>query len=215
MPSETFLKCACKNCGGNIEFPEEGIGRSIRCPHCREETQLVRTTSRWEPPSPRRSKSILVIALVFCSLAGATAIGILAARKHSGTPLPRVNEVSAVKPAPADETSPPIRHRKKIVPPVKKISPDDADWNGLPPGEVVLEKSGSRLLYAVGTIRNESDRQRFAVKVDLDLFDANETKIGSASDYTPIIEPRKEWRFKALVTDPKAVRAEVSGIKEN
>ncbi len=85
----------------------------------------------------------------------------------------------------------------------------------MPPGEVVLEKSGSRLLYAVGTIRNESDRQRFAVKVDLDLFDANETKIGSASDYTPIIEPRKEWRFKALVTDPKAVRAEVSGIKEN
>ncbi|MEO7675508.1 MAG: FxLYD domain-containing protein, partial [Verrucomicrobiota bacterium] len=90
-----------------------------------------------------------------------------------------------------------------------------AKWEGLEPGIVDLEKSGSRLLYAIGSIRNATDRQRFSVTVELDLFDAHDAKVGSASDFAPLIEPRKEWNFKALVTDAAAVRAEVSALKEN
>ena len=62
---------------------------------------------------------------------------------------------------------------------------------------------------------NDSDRQRFAVTVELDLFNAEGALLEKTSDYTPVVEPRAEWRFKALVTDPSAVRAEISAIKEN
>lgn len=89
------------------------------------------------------------------------------------------------------------------------------DWNGLKSGEVAIENSGGRLIYAVGTVRNESERQRFGITVDLDLLDAAGKKIGAATDYTQVIEPKKEWRFKALVTDPKTARAEITRIKEN
>ena len=32
--SENFVKGICPACLGHVEFPEEGIGQSINCPHC-------------------------------------------------------------------------------------------------------------------------------------------------------------------------------------
>ncbi len=87
--------------------------------------------------------------------------------------------------------------------------------NGLASGPVILQtKDNSRLLYAVGTIRNTTDRQHFGVRVEMDVFGEQDTKIGSASDYIQVIEPGGDWKFQALLTDPKAVRATVVGITE-
>ena len=97
----------------------------------------------------------------------------------------------------------------------KSPAKSSAGWKGLKASEVSLEKTGSRLIYAVGTIQNESNRQRFGITVELDLFDSQEKKVGSASDYIALIEPHNEGNFKAMVTDPKAERAEIVSIKEN
>ncbi len=70
------------------------------------------------------------------------------------------------------------------------------------------------MIYAVGTVRNTSDHQRFGVKVELDILDAQGNKLGTATDYTQVMEPGKEWKFRALVTDRKATAAKLAAIKE-
>lgn len=195
-----------------MEFPAEGLGQIIRCPHCGEETELVRCVEVTATPRSSRKRIVLLAVLIPLALAAAMAFGIFAAREK-----PDASPVSPIKTMPVEiisETKPneaPRKIKRRKKPAVKPA----AAWNELRAESVALEKSGARLLYAVGTIRNESDRQRFGVTVELALFDAGDAKLGSSSDYTQVIEPRKEWKFKALVTDPKAVRAEITAIKEN
>jgi hypothetical protein len=88
--------------------------------------------------------------------------------------------------------------------------------NSLIVSRVTLDKpKGSRLVYAMGVVKNASDRQRFGVKVELDLFDKSDAKIGTASDYQQVMEPKSEWRFRALVVDSKAASVKLAGIKED
>jgi hypothetical protein len=82
-------------------------------------------------------------------------------------------------------------------------------------GAITLEKAkGSSLVYAVGVLRNESDHQRFGVNIEVELANAKGTKAGVAKDYRSVIEPRQEWRFRALVLETKAVSAKLSKIRE-
>jgi hypothetical protein len=88
-------------------------------------------------------------------------------------------------------------------------------WHGLKPSKVTLEKKDeSSLIYAIGTLTNDSTRQRFGVKVELDVLDAHRNKLGSATDYTEVIEPGKEWKFRALVTAKAAAGAKLVKVKE-
>jgi hypothetical protein len=81
---------------------------------------------------------------------------------------------------------------------------------------VTLEKQpGTSLVYATGTIRNTSSRQRFGVKVELELADVTGQKLGTASDYRPILEPGAQWQFKALVVQTQAASAKISAIRED
>lgn len=49
-PVETaYLRCICSKCSNPIEFPAEGVGISVNCPHCGAETVLV--VSNVEPKS--------------------------------------------------------------------------------------------------------------------------------------------------------------------
>ena len=82
-------------------------------------------------------------------------------------------------------------------------------------GPITLEKSkGSSLVYAVGVLRNDSAHQRFGVSLELELTDARGNKAGTAKDYRAVLEPRQEWRFRALVLDSKAVSARVAAVRE-
>ena len=85
----------------------------------------------------------------------------------------------------------------------------------LKPGPISLEKAkGSSLVYAVGVLRNDSDHQRFGVTIELDLADLRGNKVGTAKDYRAVIEPRQEWRFRALILDSKAITAKIGSIHE-
>jgi cytoskeletal protein RodZ len=81
---------------------------------------------------------------------------------------------------------------------------------------IVLRRTqGSTLVYAIGSVHNNSDQQRFGVSLELDLLDAGGKKIGTAKDYAKIIEPRKDWRFRALVVAPKTVSVKLAKIRED
>ena len=74
---------------------------------------------------------------------------------------------------------------------------------------------GSRLVYVTGVMKNDSDHQRFGVRVELDLLDATTNKVGTATDYRQMLEPRATWQFRAIVTDRRAVAAKLAGLKED
>ena len=92
---------------------------------------------------------------------------------------------------------------------------DVVNETGFNASEITFQKvPGSGLVYAVGTLTNASVRQRFGVKVNLDLFDAADQKVGEATDYQPLMEPNGQWNFKAIVVEKKAVSAKVATVKE-
>ena len=80
---------------------------------------------------------------------------------------------------------------------------------------ITLEKAkGGNLVYVIGNVKNETDRQRFGVRVDLDLFDQAGVKVGRSSDYRQTLAPKAEWHFKALVFQSNAATATLAAIKE-
>ena len=99
--------------------------------------------------------------------------------------------------------------------PVTATKPKSLD--DLKAGNPALEKakSGSLLVYAVGTVKNDSDHQRYGVRVEFELLDASGKSVGKASDYKDVIEPRKEWRYRALVLTKKAASARLVAVNED
>src|SRR6185437_12449500 len=97
---------------------------------------------------------------------------------------------------------------------IPKESPPPSDSrNDFNISKISLQKSeGSGLVYAVGTIKNTLDRQRFGVRIQLNSLDEHDQNIGVVSDYVPVIEAHKEWQFKALLTQPATVRVTIADI---
>ncbi len=83
-------------------------------------------------------------------------------------------------------------------------------------GKFYLEQArGSDLVMAVGDIMNVSDNVYYRLRVDLDLLDANGTKIGTVNDYSTELAPNQTWHCLVRVNNPKAVSVRFVGIKEN
>jgi len=198
----SYSKGACQHCGGHIEFPTEGAGQTIRCPHCQWNTVLsvIHAPQVEVGGGASACKRVFLGFGVAAGVVAAAGIAVLLWLKHAAVETqPNAQNTAAVRaPMPASKPVPP---------------PDP--WHGLKAGPVSLEKQGDgRMIYAVGTVRNTSDHQRFGVKVELNVLDAQGEKLGSATDYTQVMEPGKEWKFKALVTDKKAATAKLIDIKE-
>ena len=197
-----MLKGECQHCGRHIEFPADAIGLVAPCPHCQQQTELLLPVPKVEPTVPRRAivwtaVSILVLCggLIACLVALRRAEHLAAARKPVGLSTNAQPNSSAPEPANPGDTS---------------------VQNGFAPSPVSIEKTpGTSLTYAVGTIRNTENRQRFGVKVELDLFDAAGQKLGTAKDYQQLLEPNAQWQFKALVVPAAIASAKVAVIKED
>ena len=58
-------------------------------------------------------------------------------------------------------------------------------------------------------------RQRFGVKVEVELYDAAGVKVGVASDYQKVVEAGAEWVYRALVVETKAASAKVITVNES
>jgi len=205
--TETHFKCACRHCAGHIEFPSSGVGETILCPHCGCQTILhaplgpASDHAAANPQAPPRRKLFtIIIGVALLAAAGGVAAWCFLANR------------SAPPPAPGNTL--PAKAAPSAPEPVVPVPPPDL-WHGLFAGPVTLEKAeNGDLVYAVGVLSNQSGRQRFGIKVQLDLLDEQGEKVGSAGDYVASILPGKEWKFKALVLERKTARAELVNVAE-
>jgi hypothetical protein len=191
------LRGECQHCGGVTEFPAAATGTTAACPHCGQTTELMLALPS-ETASPIRTKAIVFSVVALVILLGGLGGAVLA--------LKRAQRISHRQPpGPVGATN---------QPPTKLVGPFAA--SGFRVSPVALEKGeGTSLVYATGTIVNLANRQRFGVRIELDLLDASSNKLSQATDYRSTLEPGAEWRFRALVVDKKAASARVATIKED
>ena len=164
---------------------------TVECPHCHAQTELQ--------PAQAARRNVWGL-LIFGALGVALAICVLMFLKPKKTQLAPTPSAASTNTAAVPAEAP------------RPKSPDDLKLLGA----VSVEKAkGSRLSYAMGTLKNDSEHQRYGVKVEVELFDSAGNKLSAtANDYVQMLEPRKEWKFRALVLEPKAVSAKVLAIKE-
>ena len=202
MDETTFLKCACPHCDGHIEYPATAAGRTVDCPHCGTTEVLPAAVST---PNRKKSPPFALIGMVgggmlAVGMVGGLILHQIGAQKSSGNPIvPRPTQNATAAP---EQESPPD--------PAAPKSPADFKISKI----AFDRKEGSGLVYAVGTVKNSSAHQRFAVRIELDLLDGGGQKIGTATDYTAVIEPRDEWPFRALINEAKATSAKFARISE-
>ena len=204
MNRTKFLKGPCQSCGGHLEFPAEAIGTSIDCPHCGRSTELMLAAPPEVPTVPRRTVvwTAITILILLLGLGGA-----LMALKRAEKRAAAKREQEAASPASTETSS----QDSTVL-----LQSDLVTKAGFRASEVTLQKTpGSSLVHAVGTLTSTLARQRFGVKVHLDLFDASGKKVGEATDYQPVLEPNGQWNFKALVVSSKAASAKIGAIKED
>ena len=197
MSSTKYLKGECQQCRGHIEFAPEAVGTTTECPHCGQTTELLLALPPTESLLPTKAIVYTIIAIVI--LVGGL-IGTQIALKRAQRLIAQKSDASPM---------PPTKQ------PTAQVTADSVPKDGFRVSSVTLEKTpGSSLVYAVGTIRNITNRQRFGVTVELELLDDTDKKIGEAKDYQNVIEPNGEWQFRALVVHAKTASAKVSAIKE-
>jgi hypothetical protein len=189
MSDADYLKCSCQKCGDALEFPSSALGEVVDCPHCGEQTKLVLT------PAKSVGKLAINTGLVLSVLTlVASSMGIY--WRMTQKPGPSLGH--------ATQTSTKAAIPKAFI-----------EMNDFQIGEITLKKAdGSGLVYAQGTVTNVTDRQRFGVKIELDLFNEHDDKIGNASDYLAVLEPHKAWQFNALLTEPKTAKAKLANLEE-
>jgi hypothetical protein len=200
MPAPKFLKCDCVHCGGHIEFPADGIGNVLPCPHCGMDTELILPEPNVDSPGFSRSvkwAGVGVIILVV-GVAGVF-VALSMARRMARRP-----------DAPASLSSRAPGGPAQVVP---------AKWvehtNHFSSSKVTVDAQADRnVRYATGTLRNELDTQRFGVTVELELVDAAGARVGTAQDYRAVMEPGAEWNYRALVVTGQPAEARVILIRE-
>jgi len=202
MNKTKFLKGECQHCQGHMEFPAEIVGLTAECPHCGQQTELLLARPPEQSAVPRAAMVWAVIGIVILVLGLA---GALVALKRAEKWAARQKRQAAA--AAASQTNLPMEAVTAAGPQAQ---------NGFEVSAVELEKApGTSLVYAVGTLKNVSDHKRFGVKIELDLLDAGQQKVGLATDYQQVMETNATWRFKALVVNSQATAAKVAAVKED
>jgi hypothetical protein len=198
MNQTKFLKGECQHCHGQIEFSVESVGLTTDCPHCGKRTELLLAIPKEEPTIPRATIVYTIIAVVILSagLAGAMVALKMAQRKVLRNKAEVVSQAAAPTSTAVDDD--PIAQAAFRV------------------GAVTIEKTaGTSLRHAVGTLTNTSNRQRFGVRIQFDLFDESGQKLETTKDYQQVIEPQGEWKFRAPVMASKATAAKVTSVTED
>ena len=217
MSESVYLKCPCQQCNGPIEFPAPGVGTTIHCPHCGLNTILHDPAARpdldeetIDTTRPRGRGRQIFLALTLIVAAGIAAAWMI--RRQTGSQ-GNDDTSKSVRTVPSTARSRNMGIETNTVPVVPVKSPKSP--NDLKVGVITLEKTkGSSLVHAIGVLKNASEHQRFGVSIELEMTDARGNQAGVARDYRAVIEPRQEWRFRALVLDSKAVSAQVKSIRE-
>ena len=199
MSSTKYLKGECQQCSGHIEFPAEAVGTTTECPHCGQATELQLALPPTESLLPTKAIVYTVIAIVI--LVGGLLGTQIALNRTKELVEQQNGSTSSAAPKQATHAAP----------------RDPNLTNGFRVSIIKLEKMpGTSVVHAVGTVRNESNRRRFGVRVQLDLLDSAGARVGGATDYCPqVLEPKTEWSFAATVLMPSATSAKLASISED
>ncbi len=206
MSNNNFVKGECRHCAGHLEYPVEAAGQTVACPHCGQPTELAAPVLSNKSNRPSRIWPVIIV--VVCLVAAGLAGAFLYLQKNH-----RPGD-SGEKPLPPTPSNmPAVLMNPPVAPPKPQAQETTNDFAIMP---FKLEKTpASSLFYVTGSIQTLSDHQRFGVKVEFGLFDANDSAVGSATDYQSVIETHGEWRFKAMVMASKAVSARFNSIAED
>jgi hypothetical protein len=192
-----YLKCACQHCRENIEYPADAAGLTVECPHCHEQTDLTVEVPGGGTEGPRHGWLLwAIVALLVLGLLGALAPALLKrlAPKVRNT---AASATSAAAPRPVSKPA------ANVITNDFRVSP------------VTIERvTNSSLVYATGTVLNQLGKQRFAVRVEIELLDSAGNAVGTTSDYAAMMEAKAEWRFKAIVLKKNAAKGRVTEIRE-
>jgi hypothetical protein len=216
MDENEYLKCACKECGTHIEFPAEAARTTVICPNCGQWTELL------APETPEKRKGIIINLGWIAALCGVLllAAGAFwwqhahAASGDKGPGMPVVSAPKLVAPVVKAPTNPPANVVTQVVE-VAPVQPKPKSREDLKVSGIRLEKTpNTSLVYAVGTVTNDSTWQRFGLRIELDLMDAQTKKIGTTQDYKEILEPHQAWEFRALIPEKSTVAAKFGALTE-
>jgi hypothetical protein len=191
------LRGECQHCGGPVEFHAESTGTTADCPHCGQPTELLLAAPP-EENSPVRTKAVVFTVIAILILLGGLIGAVIALKRAERLKASRLSAQTQVEASTSATPVGPFAGQGFRVTAVE-----------------LTQGQGSTLIYAVGLVVNASNRQRFGVKVELELLDGEGAKLGKASDYQKIIEPNGEWKFRALVVEKRTVAARVIGIRED
>ncbi|HEX7653663.1 MAG TPA: FxLYD domain-containing protein [Verrucomicrobiae bacterium] len=191
MTAPVYLKCACRHCGGHIEFPAAAAGQSAPCPHC---GQLMELT----PPLRRGALSLawLMVGLLVLAAGGLLAFKMVLSR-----------------PSTSSQTLPPAAVPGGELPvPTPLVG---LVTNGFWLGKYEFTRTpGSSLVYVTGNVSNLTDQVRYGVRLNFRLADSNQTSLGKASDYAAKVDAHALWHFKAMVMDSQAAVAGLESLRE-
>ena len=209
MAETKFLKTTCSHCGGRIEFPADGLGMTVPCPHCDWKTELSLETP--ESETPARSVKWSVAGLTILLVGVLAVAGAFLATRHLLNKSRARAERAAAQAARVRTTN--------VLSSANPAPRPSAQITNLPNGFVAsavkIEKtSGSSLIYAAGTLKNDTDQQRFGVTVEIELLDAAGNVAGKTRDYKDVIEPRREWTFRAPVLKKDVTAARIASVQE-
>ncbi len=187
-----------------MEFLAENVGLEADCPHCGQRTELLLARPPEEPVLPRRVVVYSVVAVLVLVFG---LVGALVALKRAERWAARRKQVASLSAAPA--TNAVAASPETELDPLARL--------GFTLSAIGLDKAqGTSLVYATGTLHNTAARQRFGVRLELDLLNADGQKVGSAKDYAALLEPGADWHFKALVVEPKGVTsAKLASLNED
>lgn len=188
------IKGNCLQCGGPFDFPVDGIGQTVDCPHCGRPTELQIAA----PPatSAVSARQIVYVVVAVVILIGGLVGTMIALKRAQGMKASRIGTVENAR--------------------EKTLAADPLTQAGFQVSAIIVERATSgSLLYARGTVKNISSSKKFGVKIELELRDEQNWKLGTSTDYQQSLEPGAEWKFKAMVMNPKTASATILSIKED
>lgn len=79
-------------------------------------------------------------------------------------------------------------------------------------GESQIKTEEHGLRHVVGQIKNDTSRSYKYVQVEINLYDAEGTQVGSTLANVNNLEPGSVWEFKAPIFEEKVVIAKIKAI---